>query len=151
MAPHTPQRSSRPGGAVALLDNPSARAASLLWLVVALASACASQSASEAPAAQVVDVTGEWAGTWATDDRRLAGDCRLNIKQDGTLVTGVLLMTGVVPPQTNGYIDGTVTNDELAFRRGMVTASLKVHRNTMRGSISGLAGPATLTVQRVGP
>jgi hypothetical protein len=119
-----------------------------LWLVMALASACA-HAPAEAPAPRV-DVTGEWAGTWATDDQRLAGDCRLNIKQDGTLVTGVLLMTGVVPPQTNGYIDGTVTNDELAFRRGMVTASLKVHGNTMRGPITGLAGPAALTIQRIG-
>ena len=124
-----------------------ARVAVVLWLL--LASACA-HSTSEAPTAPTVDVTGNWVGTWATEDQRLVGTCQLNIKQDGTLVTGMLLMTGLVPPQTSGYIDGTVTNDQLAVARGPVSASLTVHGNTMRGPISGLAGPATLSVQRIG-
>jgi hypothetical protein len=123
------------------------RAAIVLWLL--LASACA-HSPSEAPPTPPVDVTGNWVGTWVTDDHRLTGSCHLNIKQDGTFVTGVLLLTGVVPPQTNGYIDGTITNDQLTLARGSVSASLRVDGNSMRGPISGLAGPATLRIQRLG-
>lgn len=120
----------------------------VLCVVLVLTSACA-RSGAGGPGT-TIDVTGSWAGTWATDDQRLSGDCRLNIKQDDTSVTGVLLMTGVLPVQPSGYIDGTVTGDRFSFSRGPVTASLKVHGNTMRGPISGLSSPATVNLYRVG-
>jgi len=120
----------------------------VLCVVLALTSACA-RSGGGAPG-PAVDVTGSWAGTWVTDDQRLSGDCRLNIKQDNTRVTGVLLMTGVLPVQPSGYIDGTVSGDQFSFSRGPVTASLKVQGNNMRGPISGLSSPATVNLYRVG-
>jgi hypothetical protein len=124
------------------------RRAVALGLLLVLASACAG-AAGGGPAA-TVDVTGSWAGTWVTNDQRLSGECRLTIKQSDTSVTGVLLMTGVLPVQPSGHIDGAVTGDQFSFARGPVTASLKVQGNTMRGPISGLSGPATVDLYRVG-
>lgn len=124
------------------------RLRAVVLCVVLLTSACArSGGGASAP---TVDVTGSWAGTWAADDQRLSGDCRLNIKQDNTSVTGMLLMTGVLPVQPSGYIDGTVTGDQFSFSRGPVTASLKVQGNNMRGPISGLSSPTTVNLYRVG-
>src|SRR5688572_436384 len=120
----------------------------VLCVVLVLTSACAGSGGS-APA-PTIDVTGSWAGTWATDDQRASGDCRLNIKQDDTSVSGVLLMTGVLPVQPSGHIDGTVAGDQFSFSRGPVRASLTVVGNTMRGPISGLSSPATVNLYRIG-
>jgi hypothetical protein len=120
----------------------------VLCVVLVLTSACA--RAGGGASAPSIDVTGSWAGTWATDDQRLSGDCRLSLRQDNTSVAGVLLMTGVLPVQPSGYIDGTVTGDQFSFSRGPVTASLKVVGNTMRGPISGLSSPAIVNLYRIG-
>jgi hypothetical protein len=132
-----------------------------MWLraaflgVLCVASACA--RSTSVPPGPVVDVSGSWEGTWTTDDRTLAGDVRMELKQDDATVTGVMLMTGMIPGppgigpgQPGGYIDGTVKDDELSFSRGRMTALLKVRGDTMRGSLSGLASPTTVDVHRVG-
>ena len=65
-------------------------------------------------------------------------------------VTGVLIMTGVLPVQPSGYIEGTVSSDQFSFSRGAVSASLRVQGNNMRGPITGLSSPATVNLYRVG-
>ena len=129
------------------------RRAMLLTLLLALASACAhpGRDAGKLATAPTVDVTGSWAGTWTSDDKQWSGQCRFDLKQSDTQVTGLLLMMGVLPMQPSGYIDGVVTKDQFSFSKGPVSAALKVEGNTMRGPILGFPSPTTAVLFRVGP
>jgi hypothetical protein len=127
----------------------AARGAVLTVLLLAL-SACATTTGVEPPAT-AVNVTGGWSGTWQSDDQRYSGQCRFDLKQQDNRVSGVLLMTGVLPVQPSGYIDGVVTNDQFSFTRGPVSGSFKVDGNTMHGLLVGMPGAMNVTLYRVGP
>lgn len=127
-----------------------ARCIALLALLLVGGAACAPTTGVD-PGATPVNVTGSWAGTWQTDDHRNAGQCRFDLKQDDTRVTGVLLMTGVLPVQPSGYIDGVITNNQFSFSQGPVNGSMRVEGNTMRGQIYGMPSPTSVTLYRVGP
>ena len=128
----------------------SAVRAALLALLLAGVAACAATTGSE-PTAGATNVTGSWSGTWQSDDQRYSGQCRFDLKQQDNRVSGVLLMTGVLPVQPSGYIDGVVTNDQFSFARGPVSGSFKVEGNTMRGLLFGMPSATSVTLYRVGP
>jgi len=115
----------------------------LLGSVLITAAACATGPA----ASPSVDVTGQWAGTWAYETPGLgSGDIRGSFKQDGAKVSGTFNVTGPVANRV-AIINGTVAGNEVKLSTP-ASGYLTVKGNEMNGLINGLnAAKVTLRKQ----
>ena len=101
-------------------------------LVVLATSGCATGPA-RTPS---VDVTGRWKGTWSYSGG--SGGIWLDLRQEGTKVSGELRMTGTAL-QRNGPVEGSVAGNELTFARvetvDDVRGELSVSADTIQGFV----------------
>ncbi len=119
-----------------------------IGLVLLAATAC--QSIGPAVQTPTVDVTGKWAGTWASTTPGLgSGQIEMTLKQSGSQYTGDLLATGT-PLERTGFTRGVISGNQLQVLEPTgVTGTLTVQADTMRGTLQGqIPGNVTLNRQK---
>src|SRR5262245_53000048 len=119
-------------------------------IVLVLFAAVACQSIGPATKAPTVDVTGKWAGTWASQTPGLgSGQIEMTVKQAGSEYTGNLLATGT-PLERTGFTRGVVSGNQLEIIEPTgLTGRLTVQGDTMSGILQGqIAGNVTLNRQK---
>jgi hypothetical protein len=94
-----------------------------------------------------VDVTGTWQGSTAGG---AGGSFELALEQQGTRVTGSILLRGFTGGNRTGQINGTVAGDVFTFKEtnGRVTGETTVSGDEMSGMVRAPAS-AQITLRRV--
>ena len=121
----------------------------MLWLLIGLTTVLAAACAT-APAPPTVDVTGNWAGSWAFVNPSLGGgQAELKLKQSGADFSGDMVVSGAAVNRT-GYIQGTVSGNEVRIIAPPgLTGQMTVSGDEMKGVLHGVAdGNVTLRRQR---
>jgi hypothetical protein len=93
-----------------------------------------------------VNVTGQWAGTWAYENAIVgSGDIRGTFQQDGEKVSGNFNITGPVVNRV-ATVTGTVSGNEIKLSMP-ASGYLTVTGNQMNGVVKGL-NVAKLTLRK---
>ena len=93
-----------------------------------------------------VNVTGQWAGTWAYENPSVGtGDIRGTFQQDGAKVTGNFNITGPVVNRV-AIVTGTLSGNEIRLS-APATGYLTVSGDQMTGVVNGL-NVAKLTLRK---
>jgi len=117
----------------------------LIGITVVLTAACAT-----APKPPTVDITGNWAGSWAFTNPSLGGgQAELKLKQTGGEFNGDMVVSGAAVNRT-GYIQGTVSGNEVRIIAPPgLTGQLTATGDEMKGILHGVSdGNITLRRQR---
>jgi hypothetical protein len=93
-----------------------------------------------------VNVTGQWAGTWAYENPTLGtGEIRGTFQQDGAKVSGNFNLTGPVVNRV-AIVTGTISGNEIKLSMP-ASGYLTVTGNQMTGSVNGI-NVAKLTLRK---
>jgi hypothetical protein len=107
----------------------------LAILVVCVAGCAGTGGAVSAPAGPPANVAGSWAGSTVGPG---GGATRLELKQDGAVVTGTIAIAG--RPDLSGPIQGTVSGNTVRVRLTSGfggTGELTVSQDTITGMVGG--------------
>lgn len=94
-----------------------------------------------------VNVTGQWAGTWAYENTTLGtGNIQGTFQQDGANVTGNFTVSGPNVINRVASVTGTISGNEIKLSMP-ASGYLTVTGNQMTGSVNGL-NVAKLTLRK---
>jgi hypothetical protein len=94
-----------------------------------------------------VNVTGQWAGTWAYENASVgSGDIRGTFQQDGANVSGNFTISGPNVQNRVATVTGTISGNEIKLSMP-ASGYLTVTGNQMAGSVNGL-NVAKLTLRK---
>ena len=98
-----------------------------------------------------VDVSGTWSGRF--EGMGFQPETVLDLKQEGSRVTGFMRITPSVGREGDGPVDGTVTGDVFRFKQtnGSVEGALTVSEAEMKGRASLLGNSRSISLRRVDP
>ena len=120
-----------------------------MWVFVALvfASGCAQKDWIDRTLV-TVDVTGVWSGSLR--GAQAPRDVQLELKQEGSKVTGTMVASRIHSGDTASPVQGNVAGDLFTFHdaRGTLSGALTVGEDEMTGRADGLYGQRGITLHR---
>lgn len=117
-----------------------------LGLLIGSALLAGAACATGTAAPPSVNVTGQWAGTWAYENATLGtGDIRGTFQQDGAKVSGNFNLTGPVVNRV-AIVSGTISGNEIKLSTP-ASGYLTVTGNEMTGTVNGI-NVAKLTLRK---